>query len=110
MLIPLLFVAGALFAIGAARPGVHVTTQSDIPAASGQVDAPSDDPAIAGDGGVQEPGDIASKAAVGAPSVLDELQIIAALVETRPAVDAPTPAPKPATEQGRRPANIFGPI
>ena len=45
VLVPLLFVAGALFAIGAARAPVHQPIQSDIPAIVGPV---TDDEAPAG--------------------------------------------------------------
>lgn len=102
MLVPLLFVAGALFAIGATRPGVHQSIQTDIPAASR--------PASPGD--AEPPADTRStdeSPAVHAPSVLVELQMIADLVNTRSA-PAPAETPDPVAEEPGRPANIIGPI
>ena len=103
MLVPLLFVAGALFAIGATRPGVHQSIQSDIPAAASRPTSPGDaEPPADTSGSVELP-------AVHAPSVLAELQMIATLVNTRSA-PAPAETPDAVPEQPGRPAKVTGPI
>ena len=103
MLVPLLFVAGALFAIGATRPGVHQSIQTDIPAAASRPASPGDAEPPADTSGSDE------VSAVHAPSVLIELQMIADLVNTRSAL-APAETPAPVPEEPGRPAGVVGPI
>lgn len=103
VLVPLLFVAGALFAIGAARAPVHQPIQSDIPAIVGPV---TDDevPAATSDLADEPPAVVVADV----PSVLDELEMIATLVTPR---SAPAPAPSTVTTpSGARPTNGLGPI
>ena len=103
VLVPLLFVAGALFAIGAARAPVHQPIQSDIPAIVGPV---TDDEAPAGTSELADEPPAVVVADV--PSVLDELEMIATLVTSRP---EPAPAPSTVTTpSGARPTNGLGPI
>ncbi len=102
VLVPLLFVAGALFAIGATRPGVRQPIQTDIPAASRPAPPGVEEPLTDTSGSVEMP-------ALHAPSVLVELQMIAALVNTR-STPAPVETPDPVTEQVGRTANVITPI
>lgn len=105
-LIPMLFVAGALFAIGAMRPDIHRPMHSDIPAAVA-ADSSGAEPAVATGG---EPGAVDVDAPiVEAPSVLDELQMIAALVNERPTPSADATSP-PTAEPVDRSAGLIGPI
>ena len=103
MLVPLLFVAGALFAIGATRAPIHQPIQSDIPAVVQPVTG-TEQPAATAEV-ADDPPPVAD---AHAPSVLDELEMIATLVAPR---SAPTPAPSTATTPAdARPANGLGPI
>ncbi len=102
MLVPLLFVTGALFAIGATHPGVHQSTQTDIPAASRPASPGVAEPLADTSGSVEMP-------ALDAPSVLVELQMIAALVNTR-YTPAPVETTNTVAEQVGRPASVISPI
>lgn len=103
VLVPLLFVAGALIAIGATRAPVHQPIQSDIPAVVEPATG-AEAPAATADVDAEPP----AVADADAPSVLDELEMIATLVAPR---SAPTPAPSTATRPlDTRPANGLGPI
>lgn len=75
---PLLFIAGGVLAVGVMQQQVPEPTQSDIPAVSAVVDA--------GPAPVER-----SQLAVPAPSVRDELQLIAGLLSDPP----PSPPPVP---------------
>jgi len=105
MLVPLLFVAGALFAVGAIRADTARPIRSDIPAvAQPPAPAPRDVPAPVVDDAdvtVDEPDD-------DVPSVLDELRMIAELNTMR---EAPASTSAPSTPPPSvRPATGVGPI
>lgn len=99
MLVPLLFVAGALFAVGAIRADTARPIRSDIPAVVQPATPPLDDvPAPVVDGAV-----VADDAPDDVPSVLDELRMIAELNTMREAPASPSsppPSPRPATGVG----------
>lgn len=98
LLVPLLFIAGGLVAVGATRAAVPPPMQSDIPAAAPVAATPADDAAT------PQPafGDVT------APSLLDELEMIAGLVNRQSAVSPATPADEPTSVPPV--SNAAGPI
>lgn len=81
MLVPLLFVAGALLAIGATRAGIDPSVRSDLPPVSDSVDPATAVPVDAGTGG--------DAPTVDTPSALVELQLIADVVGSARTAEPP---------------------
>jgi len=107
MLVPLLFVAGALFAIGVASPDVDRSIQSDLPAVSG---SGSVDPSTTAT--PVEARDDPEMRSTHAPSALVELQLIEEFVSSARSAKppaAPAVAAVPATEP-TSPADVIGAI
>ena len=98
MLVPLLFVAGALFAIGATRPVAHRSVQTDIPAA----DSP---PSAGAAESVADTSGSADLPVLDAPSPPTELEKVAVLANTRPTLTSFEVRAQVTTQVGR-PANI----
>lgn len=100
LLVPLLFVAGGLFAIGATRTAVQPQVHSDIPAAQTAVTtapstgAPATQPAASG---------------ATVPSLLEELEMIAGLVSREGSNDAPATPTVDDSSTGQI-ANLVGPL
>lgn len=106
VLVPLLLVAGALFAIGSTRPDVGRPVQSDLPAVSGSVDPST---AVTQVEARAEP----EVRSTDAPSALVEVQMIAEFVSrARSAKPPATPIanPVPATEPTGSSGNVIGAI
>ena len=102
LLVPLLFLAGGLFAVGGARTGDHRSVQSDLSTAGNPVDPPAAPAPV-------DRGDRPGPPTVAAPSALVELQLIAEFVTTARTTET-SPTPARAGERAGRLASGVGPI
>jgi len=111
LLVPMMFVIGALFAIGATHGAVTQPTVSDIPVVQPGVDSPS--PPTPDPVNVSDDADASERSAASAPSApsaLAEREMIAELL-SRQRVDAA--AESPTTDSSailRRDGRLVGPI
>jgi hypothetical protein len=112
VLVPLLFVAGALLAIGATRQGGDTPVQSDLPAVGESVDPAASGAAVT-PGDEPDEHDEHQAPAVDAPSALVEQQMIAEFISSaRSAKPAPSPDDDPPSlpEPTDPPVNDIGAI
>lgn len=106
VLVPLLFVAGTLFAIGATGAGVEHPVQSDLPTVRRSVDPSTDATPVEAE---EQP----VVRSIDAPSALVELQMIAEFVSGAQSGKPPTSPdaiPDPPTGPTAPPGNVIGAI
>lgn len=102
LLVPLLFVTGALFAIGVARTDARRAVQSDLPDVIGSQDPSTAAPPV-------EAADEPEVHIVDAPSALVELQLIADFVSSARAAETSTTSVQP-VDVAARLASGVGPL